>query len=85
MFCLGMFETSQLIGTVKPFEGFGWDDDISGMGATGKLSATRAVAILKHVFRTVKLITDSATQTAALEGFTHVEILMWMGFSKASV
>ena len=85
MFCLWMFETSQLIGTVKPFEVFRCDDDISGMGAAGEFSTTRAVAILKYVFRTVKLIADSATETAAFEGFTHVEILMWMGFSKASV
>ncbi len=35
MFCLGMFETSQLVGTVKPFEVFGCDDDIGGMGAAG--------------------------------------------------
>ena len=48
------------------------------MRAAGKLAATRTVAILEYVFRAVKLVADSATKTASLDGFTHVDLPMQM-------
>jgi hypothetical protein len=55
------------------------------MCAAGKLAATRAVAILEHVFGSVKLVADSATKTAALEGFVHAVFLILIVFWSAAV
>ena len=34
------------------------------------------MAVLKHVFGTVKLVADSLAQAAALEGFAHARFLL---------
>ena len=85
MLGFGVLETADLVGTCQPFELVGRDNDVSGMCAAGKLAATRAVAILEYVFRPVKLVADSATKTAALEGFAHAVFPVMIDFELAAV
>jgi hypothetical protein len=76
MFGFRGFITADLIGSAQPFEMFGCNDDITGMGATCEFTATRAVAILEYILGSVKLVTDRTAEAAAADCFTHKDVPM---------
>jgi len=67
MFGLRVLKSADLIGSAQPFELCGCNDDITGMGATGEFTATRAVAILEYILGSVKLVADRAAEAAAAD------------------
>ena len=71
MFGLRGLESSYLVFAGEPFEPGRINKDITGMRATGELAATRTMAILEYVFRSLELVGDSLTQATALNGITH--------------
>ena len=71
-----MLETTHLILTAKPFELFWIYNDITGMRATGELATARTMAVLKYVFRAVKLVADRLAQATTLDGFGHGRSLL---------
>ena len=66
-----MIKTTDHLFATKPFELFWVDQDIAGEGAASELATARAMAVLKNVFRAVKLVGDSLAQAATARGFTH--------------
>lgn len=71
-----VLETTHLIFAAQPFELFRIYNDVAGMRATSELATARTMAILKYVFRTVKLVADCLAQATTLDGFVHGRSLL---------
>lgn len=66
-----VLETTHLIFAAQPFELVGIYNDIAGVRAAGELATARTMAVLKYVFRAVKLVADRLAQAATPRGFAH--------------